>query len=150
MVGIEPPSRMKIGRTPVVLAAGAVFCSGLGSASCDAGSAWVGAAGVADTPVLLSGSTVFPSGDEDEAEAEDVADGRPVLLVKVDEVGTVVPRAERLRADSLRVEEVVVDMMIRSACEARLSDESLRGTPPLGLVDALAAADPTRGVGGGG
>lgn len=158
MVGIEPPSRMKIGRTPVVLAvaaaAGVVFSSELKSVSRDVGSGLVGTAGVA---AAFSGSAaVFPSGDE-ELELEDVVataavvDGRPVLLVSVDDVGTVVPRAERLRAESLRVEEVEVDMMIRSACDARLSDESLRGTPPaLGLLDVFAAADSTRGLGGGG
>lgn len=59
------------------------------------------------------------------------------LLVSVDEVGTVVPTAERLRAAFFLADEVVVDMMIRSICDARLSDESLRRSSGRLAVAAL-------------
>ena len=146
---------MKIGRTRglvvvvVVLLAAGGSGSGLGPVSVSwdfVGSGRVAGAGSASGRTALSGSgiVVLSSGDE---EGED-DDGSPVLLVRVEDVGTVVPRADRLREDSLRADEVVVDMMIWSVCDARLSDESLRRNLPLGLVDAF-TVDATRGEGGG-
>lgn len=135
---MEPPSRMKIGRTREVLTAGVSGCSdsGLGS-----GSGAVGVGSASGRAVLTgSGISALPSEEAEDGDS-------PVLLVSVDDVGTVVPRAERLRVASLRAEDVVVDMMIRSECDARLSDESFRGNFRLGLVDAFTAEATSGGWG---
>ena len=80
------------------------------------------------------------SGEEGDGDVEEEEEVRvPVLWVRVEEVGTVVPRAERLRAAVLRADEVVVDMMIRSMCDARLSDESLRRSCLSGFVVVVGA-----------
>lgn len=65
-------------------------------------------------------------GSWDEGEDKDeVAMAGLELLVRVDEVGTVVVVG---RVDFLRVvgEERVVEVIMRSMCEARLSEEGLR------------------------
>lgn len=80
-------------------------------------------------------SSAMPS-VEDGLEAED-EDTLPVLLVSVDDVGTVVLRAERFRVASFCVDEVVVDMIMRSICDARLSDESCRRSCLSGPVEVL-------------
>lgn len=59
------------------------------------------------------------------------------LLVNVEDVGTVVPKAERFRVAFFLADEVVVDMMMRSICDARLSDESLRRSSGLDAAAVL-------------
>lgn len=107
MVGIDPPSRMNIGFT---LAA-------------------PGATG----GVLAIGSDLGRIGN-----ATDSSLDVDVACVRVDDVGTVEAVCEdRLRAASLPADEVVVDVITRSTCEARLSSESFRRSsgigPALGL-----------------
>lgn len=89
----------------------------------------------------VSGSGVsVPEEEEDVALPVPVPVPVPVdLLVNVEDVGTVVPTAERLRVAFFLAEELVVDMMILSICDARLSDESFRRSSGL---DAAAALSP--------
>lgn len=82
----------------------------------------------------VGGSFVVASAEDEEGVEEAIV---PVLLVSVEEVGTVVPRAERLRSVVFRADEVVVDMIIRSMCETRLSDESWRQSCLSGPLDEL-------------
>lgn len=87
---------------------------------------------------------LVPGGGEEAAEWGAVA-WVPDCPVKVDEVGTVVLGALRLRVFVL---DVVVDMIIRSMWEARLSSESWRRRTlvrvsfpvPLGLVERASSA----------
>lgn len=63
------------------------------------------------------------------------------LLVNVEDVGTVVPTADRLRIVFFLAEELV-DIIILSICEARLSDESFRRSSGLDAAAALSPVTP--------
>ena len=95
---------------------------------------------VVDGEVDGAGASTVKAGGagEDEVELDSVSEsallrtgrglesieGVEADLASVLDVGTgAVPRVERLRAAALP-EEVVVDVMTRSTCEARLSEES--------------------------
>ena len=112
IVGMDPPSRMNIGFTlPALDATAGPF-------------AVVGLTSAADSARI--GNTT------------DSSDDAGVACVRVEDVGTVAAVCvDRLRAASLPADEVVVDVITRSTCEARLSSESLRRRsgigPALGL-----------------
>lgn len=104
--------------------------------------------GVAAIPVPVgegAEEVVLVSGGGEEAAESGAVVCFPDCAVKVDEVGTVVLGTLRLR---LFVLDVVVDMMIRSMWEARLSSESWRRRTlvrvsfpvPLGLVARVSSA----------
>ena len=134
MVGIEPPSRMKMGLTVVVAEAEG------------AGVSWVEAEGdgedesdaVSESALALMGSVV------------DSTEGVEADLARVLDVGTgAVPCVERLRAAALP-EEVVVDVITRSTCDARLSEESFRRSwlaGPVGLGVGVARPGASFGAG---
>ena len=100
-MGIEPPSRMKMGCTAVC-----------GAGCCEFPGLEVDAS--AEASVLArEGSETGVSGDA-------------AACVSVEEVGTAAVAKEDRFFAALPAEEVVAEVMTRSTCDARLSDESLR------------------------
>lgn len=134
MVGIEPPSRMKIGFTVVVAEADGARDSCLEAE-----------AEGEDESDSVSGSALDRMGSEVFS-----MEGVDADLASVLDVGTgAVPCVERLRAAALP-EEVVVDVITRSTCEARLSEESFRRSwlaGPVGLGVGVARPGASFGTG---
>lgn len=130
IVGIDPPSRMKMGFT----AAGEV----------DGVEDPVAKSGVSDDCV----SDLVRMGNED----EEGSSGDAAVWVRVEDVGTVADCKDRLRAAAFSADEVVVDVITRSTRDARLSEESFRRRPGPAGMGGLGVTDWRpflgRGIGG--
>lgn len=115
MVGMDPPSRMKMGFT----------------------------AGAVDEVVPATGP--LSGCGSDLSQTGSVAGSSVAALVSVDDVGTgAADVVERLCAPDFPAEDVVVELITRSTCEARLSLESLRKRPG---PDGFAGARPLESAG---